>query len=161
MGFLAYNQGNKNSGWRGGKSRHSAGYMRIYSPNHPRQCDNRVYEHILVAERALGKFLPPKAEIHHYGRKDDNNKIVICQDSAYHKLLHQRTRLLYQRKTGGKICTACKVHKPLEDFHKDTTHFDGLRSVCKQCTLEAQLIRRHKMDISLREETADQLYFTN
>jgi len=35
-----------------------------------------------------------------------------------------------------KICTKCKVEKPLTEYHRDRTHLDGYRSFCKLCVAE-------------------------
>ncbi len=63
----------------------------IYLPDHHRSTSNGyVREHILIAEAAFGKPLPLGVVIHHHTPK----QIVICQDNAYHKLIHQRMKAL-------------------------------------------------------------------
>lgn len=50
-------------------------------------------EHVLVAERALGKALPKGAVVHHVnenGKDNRNSNLVICPSRSYHALLHQR-----------------------------------------------------------------------
>lgn len=74
------------------------GYMRVFLPEHPkakRANGNSVFEHVLVAERALGKFLPDRAVVHHHdGIRSHNTgaNLVICEDAAYHNLIHARQR---------------------------------------------------------------------
>lgn len=46
-------------------SRDNKGYVRIYKPDHPRSCQNKVYEHIVVMEQVLGRFLEPGENVHH------------------------------------------------------------------------------------------------
>lgn len=88
--------GPKNPHWNGGVSVDPIGYRRIYVPHHPRA--NRrgyVFEHVLLAERALGKELPIGTEVHHVNGDRGANRggnLVVCQDHAYHALLHTRTR---------------------------------------------------------------------
>src|SRR3990167_9989532 len=53
--------------------------------------------HILVAEKALGRPLPEGVEVHHHDENRQNNSnsnLVICQDVAYHRLLHVIMRVL-------------------------------------------------------------------
>ena len=67
--------GEKNPNWRGGLTRHKAGYILKRAPDHPRQGSNSgyVFEHILVMESILGRYLYPGETVHHKnGVKDDN-----------------------------------------------------------------------------------------
>ena len=53
----------------------------------------RKRAHVWIAEAVLGKPLPQGVKVHHInGDKLDNRheNLVICQDQAYHMLIHQR-----------------------------------------------------------------------
>jgi hypothetical protein len=91
------------------------GYVLVKLPAHER-ADSQGYvrEHILIAEKALGKPLPMGAEIHHMDKDGTNNKpgnLVICQDHAYHHLLHVRMRA-YEAcgKAHYRKCQFCKTY---------------------------------------------------
>jgi hypothetical protein len=47
-------------------------------------------EHRVRAEKALGKPLPPGARVHHVDGSTSGGPLVICQNQAYHRLLHRR-----------------------------------------------------------------------
>lgn len=61
----------------------------------------RIGEHVHLAEKALGRKLPPGAQVHHMNEKPWDNhtpfNLVICPDQSYHQLLHKRTRILRVR----------------------------------------------------------------
>lgn len=88
---------------------HSKGYIQIRIPSHPRASSNGyVYEHIVIAEQALGHSLPPHACVHHVNEQPGDNQRgnhVICENNAYHKLLHLRLRAY--RSTGHAAWLAC------------------------------------------------------
>ena len=70
-------------------------YVAILKPDHPRNTSRYIFEHILIAESVLNRYLPDGAVIHHVdgnGLNNAKNNLVICQDENYHKLLHTRQR---------------------------------------------------------------------
>ena len=97
------------------------------------------YAHRLVAEAALGRALPLGSEVHHVDGNVHNNtgeNLVICQDKAYHKLLHYRERVL---RAGGSpntdaVCCRCGQAKPLDAFSRTRRKIStGRQSACKSC----------------------------
>jgi HNH endonuclease len=66
--------GDSNSNWRGGRTRHKRGYILLWVPDHPRTGNGSyVFEHVLVMEKMLGRYLLPGENVHHLnGVKDDN-----------------------------------------------------------------------------------------
>ncbi len=54
-------------------------------------------QHVHVAEKAIGKRLPEGAIVHHVNHDtldNANSNLVVCQNRAYHNLLHARERAL-------------------------------------------------------------------
>jgi len=100
--------GVKNPNWKGGFALKSR-YIRHRALGHLR-ADSWGYvdEHILIAEKALGKPLPPKARVHHVDCNERNNEkrnLVICENHSYHQLLHLRTEALRRGALPGHLPT--------------------------------------------------------
>ena len=75
------------------------GYIVIYMPEHNKamQSDNwlgYVYEHIVVAQKAMGRDLTDKEEVHHLnGIRDDNNpENLLVLEASQHSKLHNWLR---------------------------------------------------------------------
>lgn len=57
----------------------------------------RTTEHVAVAEKILGKPLPPEAIVHHVNEDKRDNRpsnLVICPNKEYHNILHRRMRAM-------------------------------------------------------------------
>jgi hypothetical protein len=76
--------------------------------------------HVLVVEKVLGHELPQGSVVHHINRNPSDNRpenLVVCQDQAYHLLLHQRQRAL--EKCGNaewRPCGLCGKHEAPENL---------------------------------------------
>lgn len=83
------------SNWKGGRTV-SSGYILIKNRNHPNaQKNGYIYEHRLVMEKHLGRYLNKNEEIHHLnGIKSDNRleNLVLFQSHSDH--------LKYEHKNG-------------------------------------------------------------
>lgn len=94
--MATYNVGKDNPMWNGGLTIDSRRRKLILKHAHPRANPNGyIFEHILIAEKALGKNLPKKAVVHHANEINNDNRnenLIICEDNNYHKLLHKRKR---------------------------------------------------------------------
>jgi hypothetical protein len=158
--------GSANNGWKGGPQEGICQICRSiftaprWEMKHRKFCSRkcsdiakidpssrRTRPHVLIAERVLGKRLPSQAVVHHFNenRKDNSrSNLVVCQDQAYHLLLHARKRIC---DAGGnpnadKICSRCKTPKPLDDFHLAPNNGDGRRCYCKPCQSDIYHERR-------------------
>lgn len=65
-------KGNKN-GWKGGR-RKKSGYIQLYLPKHPfSDKSGCIFEHRVVMEKSIGRYLNSKEFVHHInGIRDDN-----------------------------------------------------------------------------------------
>jgi hypothetical protein len=126
-------------------------YIKVLRPEHPRGIANGyVDEHILVAERALGRCLPETAEVHHVNRiRQDNSgsNLVICENKKFHRLLHAREDRLND--TGDlnlRRCSNCSVVQVLDNFNSDPNNWDGRCGICKSCrTIKRREYRASKL----------------
>ncbi|MGO9374045.1 MAG: HNH endonuclease [Syntrophobacteraceae bacterium] len=124
--------GELNPSWKGGSRVDSQGYKEILLREHSRaQSNGYVGEHILVAEKVLGKPLPERAQVHHHnGDKTDNyGNLVICQDDAYHKLIERRTKAYFAcGHADWRKCQFCKRYDDPENLKQYGKH--SMHSEC-------------------------------
>jgi len=138
-------------------------YTAVKAPGHPKatvRSRGYVSEHILVAERALGRLLPAGAVIHHRdddGTRNDNDNLVICENQSYHTLIHWRRRVYRAGGVPGRdqLCRVCLQCRPIAEFHRRRR---GVASVCRACRRAADRGRVRVGDPS-RRRLADALRY--
>ena len=85
-------RGEKNQNWKGGKYISQGGYVMAYCPDHPtclqrNSRSNYVFEHRLVMEKYLGRYLESHEIVHHIDGDKQNNHIENLRlfDTKEHK----------------------------------------------------------------------------
>lgn len=97
----------KHPSWKGGFTI-ARGYRRVKSADHPRAKSGYVFEHILVAEKHLGRRLRKHEEVHHIqgDRKslnDWSNLAVLPNCSEHRRAHHSATLLVYELVRSGHV----------------------------------------------------------
>lgn len=136
---MNYWVGPRASNWKGGRDTPTspATYISISVGKNTRRP-----EHVVLAERALGKALPRGAEVHHLDGNRQNNtpsNLVICENRQYHLMLEARGKRL--RELGSlelKRCEKCHDVKPLAEFNLNCRSWDDRQYICRPCANEAK-----------------------
>ena len=87
--------GEKHPGWKGGRYKNSRGYVYAYSPGHPKaKTTNHIAEHILVAEKTLGRYLDNTECVHHINHNVSDNRPGNLQvmKLSEHNTIHHKDR---------------------------------------------------------------------
>jgi len=118
---------------RDGITYHKSRGILVFYPDHPRAGTNGyVAEHILLAERILGKPLPDKVVIHHPNGNQDNSIFVICEGLEYHALIHQRMRSLFVcGHASWRKCAHCKTYDEPRNLFIGKSGSPVYHRVCK------------------------------
>lgn len=140
-------KGKLNPNWKGGKITRADGYNSILKKDHLRANGaGYVMEHILIAEKVLGNPLPLEANIHHVnGNPADNHScnLVICENNAYHKLLHRRKRALKACGHANWLkCSYCKQYDDPKNLYIKPNKNEGTHRNCQNEYRQKRLVNK-------------------
>lgn len=84
-----------NSCWKGGRVNHK-GYIMVIKDSHPRRSKTGyVYEHVLVMEEHIGRFLTKEEVVHHINNQRNDNRIenlILFKNQSEHISHHNQLR---------------------------------------------------------------------
>mgnify|MGYP001589049144 FL=1 len=137
--------------WKGGRVERSGDYSYVATMSAEGTVAKYRLEHVVIAERVLGKTLPTAVVVHHFnGNKQDNknSNLVICQNEAYHQILHRRTRAFYACGNANWMrCVYCYQHDDLLNMivltRKNGRHIRAMHRKCRNA-YDRELYSRQK-----------------
>lgn len=124
--------------WRGGTKVYE-GRVYVLTSDHPHAVKGYVRRSLLVAELAIGHYLPRGVIIHHANEITDDDRpsnLAVLQDLYEHIELHRKLRVL---RAGGNPFTDALCHdcgpRPIASFPRksDRTRGLGLACRCSEC----------------------------
>lgn len=88
----------KATNWKSGRRTTPRGYVYLCKPEHPNNIYGVVYEHRIVMEEKLGRYLLTNELVHHLnGIKDDNRIENLCVTDSKKHDTHSVQHFLQQR----------------------------------------------------------------
>lgn len=87
--YLPRHTGDKHPRWKGGRWKHKQGYVFVKAENHPSNNKGYVFEHRLVMEKHIGRYLKPEENVHHLNGIKDDNRIenLVLYSNIYEHML--------------------------------------------------------------------------
>ena len=122
------------------------GYRELWCPEHPRNRDGYVYEHTLVMESVIGRYLNKGEVVHHLDENRSNNEIgnlVLLSSKGDHARIHKllnlnRVFVLKESENGSFICVKQRLeHVPCKKCGKICSSINT--GLCRSCYLETGL----------------------
>jgi hypothetical protein len=135
------------------------GYVKIFSPDHPfKDANQYVYEHRLVMEKKLGRYLTKEEVVHHIdGDKLNNNieNLELFESAQSHKAFHKKIDkentgwangfdkcidcgTTEQKHRGHGLCRRCFGRKEYQDKVK--------RKVLKEVFRDIEDLQKEKLE---------------
>lgn len=119
----------------GGRTTHSEGYPLVMKWGHPRaNSRGYVYEHVLVTELKIGRYLKPQEVVHHIDGDKTNNdpeNLFLCKDHLEHMKLHAEAKA--DAACGNKDwrqCRFCGEYDSLANLYPHPSNYSFQHNKC-------------------------------
>jgi hypothetical protein len=96
----AYPRGERHPLWKGGKRIGPKGYIYLLANDHPFANKGYVFEHRLVMEKHLGRYLQPEEVVHHIDEDITNNtlnNLQLFKNGGAHTAHHAQLKRLKRK----------------------------------------------------------------
>ena len=129
----------KHFNWKGGRHVGTNGYIWRYARGHPRACTDGhyVYEHILIMEKHLGRYLEPNEEIHHINGIKTDNRLENLELHDSHKE-HMQRHIIDK---SNWICILCNRQNQKWWYYLNR---DRTKPICAPCRVKRS--RRNNLE---------------
>jgi len=125
--------------WKGGRKLNQWGYVMIQAKDHPRATkEGYVFEHILVMEKHIRRYLLPNEVIHHINGVKTDNRLENLRLFSNHS---EHLKVDKKKDMSGRRCIICgssktRIDKPAKISHSYHHAWYGNESdgfVCHHC----------------------------
>lgn len=120
------------------------GYRRVYVPDHPNAPkSNEMYEHILVMEQELDRFLADGEQVHHIDEDKSNNdpeNLMLFSDESSHKQFHSKLEAF--KACGNEDFVRCGICKEYFDPRFEEHYNYGKGFEHKSCRIERSVYNK-------------------